>query len=136
MSYDDDEEEDPLNKLLVDKDDINKQRLTDALEDKVMIDKETGEPVPTSNFDELDSGRRIVAILLARKVAKIIGIIDSSEEGLQSSVLSDYVKVASGTVRNHVGKRDFISQDNQYGGYYIPDTAVNQAIDYLEKKNK
>lgn len=128
------EEEDPLESLLVDKDQINRKRLTNILKDYVGIDRESGDLIRFSDFYDLDTGRRITAILLAQKAAALLGVIDEDEQGLTSEELGNYAEVASATVRNHANDKKFIQQDRQHGGYHIPDIAINQALDFLEKE--
>jgi len=127
-----DDEDDPLEGLLVEKDKINRQRLADALDGYVGIDSDSGEIIRFSDFHDLDSGRRITAILLGQKVAEILEIIDGQEVGLKSQEIANYVEVSESTVRHHSSDKPFIEQSRSQGGYYIPDVQLRNAINVFE----
>ena len=137
MSTEDNEEaedDDPLESLLANKDQINKERLADALEDYIRIDSENGDLIRLEKFHDLGTGRRLTALLLGRQAAANLNLIDQKEVGFQSSELGDLVEAADSTIRHHASDKPFIQQDQQNGGYCIPGAYLTQAINHLEEK--
>jgi len=127
------DEGDPLERLVVDKNQINKERLAKALAPVVGID-ESGEVVPLEGFRDLDTAGRITAFLLAQRAALLLDAIDESEYGMSTSELADWAEVSGGTVRHHASDKPFIDKDRQSGNLIIPTHSVGRAIEYLEGK--
>lgn len=127
------EDEDPLKSLLVDGQEINRERLARALSEYVLLDESSGEPIIQPEFRKLDTPRRIVAILLARRAAVSLDLLQDEEVGIQSGPLSEYAGAAGSTVRRYVSEKiNFADADPNLGGYYIPTTKILQAIEFLE----
>jgi hypothetical protein len=121
--------------LLVDRQQINQKRLAKALDNLVGIDQDSGELVPSRKFRELDTRRRIVALLLGKQAAHELELIDDEEVGFSSNELSNRVGAAGGTIRNYVSQKlHFVESDNGRGGYHIPRTRIPDAIQFLEEE--
>ena len=132
MSHSDDD--DPLKELEIDRDKYDRERMADVLKQLVRIDQETGEPVKMEYFDDLDSRRRIVALLLARRAAHSLDLISESEVGMTSGELSDHAGAAGSTIRRYASdKLSFVENESDNSGYYIPRHKIKEAVDFLEE---
>lgn len=133
-------EDDPLNNLVMDEEEINRQRLSDALDGIIGIRSEIEEEtsngilVVLSGFRELDTKGQITAVLLGRKVGALLNVIDKKDEGLTSKDIAKYVDVADSTIRLYVGEK--LSYIDNKKGYYIPRHDVDKAIRQLEKSKE
>lgn len=123
-------EEDPLQRVVVDKEAINREQLADAIDGVLGVDGDSGKLVPQSGYHELDNKSRFVARLLARRAAVALDIIDEEEVGASSGDLAERMDPSSSTIQNY-GSIDFVANDDNHGGYYIPSYSVGLAIQYL-----
>jgi len=124
------EETDPLQQVVVDKDEVDRERLANAIDGIVGVDDETGEPVPLSGYHDLDNKPKFVARLLARRAALALEIIEENELGDSSSGFAQRMPPAKSTIQNY-GDLDFVENDEEYGGYHIPSYAIGSAIEFL-----
>jgi len=124
---------DPIDRLLVDKEEIDKERIADILEGIVGIDNKTGEVVKMSDFNKLNTTEQLCVVLLARKAAVLADKLDKGDEAITHGKLADILRSSNATVRQYVTKYDFVQSDKNKG-YYIPNSSVSDAVDYLEKK--
>ncbi|MFW5929195.1 MAG: hypothetical protein ACOCT0_02100, partial [Halobacteriota archaeon] len=85
----DDQEEDPLEQLYLDKEEVNRERLSEVLQGKIGIDRETGEPYFLGGFGELNGKQKIVSYLLYRKAAVALSKLSDNEEGVESKRIAD-----------------------------------------------
>ena len=69
---------DPLEKLVVDDEEIDRTLLSEVLAPYVRISKKAGQPVFTPEFSRLSEGGKILVYLLARQAATTLGL---SSEG-------------------------------------------------------
>jgi len=125
-------ESDPLERIIVDKDDINHDRLADALENVLSVDRETGDIVTREGYQDLDNNAKFVARLLARRAALEKDIIETSELGESASGFADRMGPTESTIKNY-GSLDFVDNDESHGGYYIKGYAIGQAINFLNE---
>lgn len=125
------DETDPLQRIVVNKDEVNREQLADAIEGIMGVDNESGEPVPISEYHELGNESKFVARLLARRAALALEFIEESELGASSSELAGRMEPSDSTIQNY-GGLDFVDNDDDHGGYFIPGYAVETAIEYLE----
>src|SRR6266545_6789894 len=68
---------DPLARLLIDADEVDRVALSDALKGLISIDVKSGRPVPSGDYNRLRSRKKVLAVLLARKAAHLLAIVDS-----------------------------------------------------------
>lgn len=122
---------DPLDRVVVDGDKVNRERLADAIEGVVGVDDESGDPVPLSGYHDLDNKPKFVARLLARRASVALEFIDEDEIGDSSSGFAERMKPNKSTIQNY-GGLDFVDSDDEQGGYYIPAYSVDAAIEFLE----
>lgn len=122
---------DPLEGLYVDKDEIDRKRLSDALNGIIGIDRETSEPV-FKDFHDLSNKQKVIAYLLFRRSLLALGEIEESELGASPGDLVEVTGVPRGTVTSYKSTMQEISSSDEKGGYYIPHHAVNSAIEELE----
>ena len=136
MSSDDqsDDESDPLEDLYVDASNIDQQRIRDVLTDLIAIDRETGNPRFYQEFDELERKRRFTAVLLYRRaLAALDDLNDDEEIGKKSGYFADLLDVDGSTIRHSVGNLDFVTNEDEQGGYYIPAHSIKRAVEYLQE---
>ena len=125
-----DSEEDPLQRVVVDKEAINREQLAATIDGVLGVDGDSGELVPQSGYHELDNKSRFVARLLARRATVALDIIYEEEVGASSGDLAERMNPSSSTIQNY-GSLDFVANDDDHGGYYIPSHSVGLAIEYL-----
>jgi hypothetical protein len=122
--------EDPLQALVIDAADVDRQRIADALRGVIAIDK-TGQVIPLPGFQDLGAAQKIQAFLLGRKVAVLLDMAE--EEAIGPKQLAAQSGVAEGTiyptVRQLHGSR-LISQDVD-SAYYLSPHQVTTAIQEL-----
>ena len=133
MSSEDDNTEDPLEKIVEDKDAINRERLANAIDGIVHVDQDSGEVIIRDGYNELGNKARFVARLLARRAAVELEYIEPDEIGASSSEFAERMDPTESTIQNY-GSFDFVDNDGERGGYYIPDHSVGLAINYLNEE--
>ena len=99
------------------------------------VDGDSGELVPQSGYHELDNKSRFIARLLARRAAVALDIINEEEVGASSGDLAERMDPSSSTIQNY-GSIDFVANDDDHGGYYIPGHSVGLAIEYLSNDSE
>jgi len=129
------EKNDPLEKLLFDKDKINRERLSELLEPFVGIDKESGEPIFRSNFSNLGERQKIVVYLLYRKAAVALGLLNKNEEGVKAKKLSESTGVNYNTARSLLSQESCIEKDKNKGGYLVPGYSFDMASEVIGVEN-
>ena len=87
--------DDPLAELLVDADSIDKQALADVLKKRVAIDSKSGRLVPAEEYPSLGSRRKVLAMVLARKAAHLLRVVDS--HGLSNKEIVEVTGLPRGT---------------------------------------
>lgn len=126
------EEQDPLERLLLDKNSINREKLTEALEDRIGIDQETAEPVFRAGWQNLSNKRNTTYYLLYRKAVAALGKVKDENEGMSSRDISDATGVNYDTLRSILSRADYIEKDEGKGGYIIPGHSLERAIEVVE----
>lgn len=124
-------EDDPLERLELDKNSIDREKLAEALEEYIGIDKETADPVFRAKYGSLSDKQKIVAYLLYRKAVVALGKEPEDEEGVESRQISDQTGVNYNTARGTLSREDYIENDKENGGYLIPGYSMNDAIEVL-----
>jgi len=128
--------EDPLSTLLLDVSEVNRTRLASTLRDILGIDTESGQVVLKPGFSELTTRLKVLAYLLGRKAAALLGKADI--EAAAPRDISQETGMPSGTVNPKLRElRDshLVSQ-TESGQYYVAPHQFLQAIDELEKAAK
>jgi|GEM_PF-2143880 len=131
MGDTDQDEDDPLERIVVDRDQMDRERLASSIEGVVAVDRESGEPVTRSEYHDLDNKPRFVARLLARRAAFELGYTDESEIGRTSAELDAKMEASGSTIQNYGGE-SFVENDDEYGGYHVPGHSVGLAVEFLE----
>lgn len=127
-------EQTELDDLLVDRNEINKKRLAGALDGIIGVDQDSGELLTFNSFQDLNTQRRITAVLLGYRAAHELGVRDESDIGVNSERLSDIVGTASGTIRSYASQKlPFVESAPENGGYHIPQHSITDAISFLEE---
>lgn len=138
MSSDDqiDGESNPLEDLYVDASNIDQERIRDALADLIAIDRKTGDPRFYENFDGLDTKRKFTAVLLYRRaLAALDDLEEDGKIGKESGYFADLLDVDGSTIRHNASDLDFVTNDDDQGGYHIPAHSIKRAVEYLQEDN-
>ncbi|RYJ08285.1 hypothetical protein ELS19_17165 [Halogeometricum borinquense] len=125
------DDKDPLEKVLVDKNEINRKQLADGIDGIIGVDKETGEPAPLPSYHDLNNRKQFVARLLARRASVALDRLADDEVGITSGEAEDVLPVSESTIQNY-GSIDFVQNDSEQGGYYIPAYSIDQAIEFIQ----
>lgn len=125
-------DENPLEELYVDESDINRERLSEALKDKIGIDQEKGSSVILSGFSDLTQSEKVFAFLLYRRAAFELDHLEEDELGVTSSELSEGTGVPEGTLRRTCSESNWIQNEEDKGGYFIPSFAIAQAVEEID----
>ncbi|NLV08190.1 hypothetical protein GOC83_18875 [Haloarcula rubripromontorii] len=131
---DDSDTNNPLEDLYVSKDEVDFEQLRDGLSGVVQIIKETGEPRPQSDFEGLSNKQQFVALMLYRRAAVELGHLDKDEAGASSGWFNEYIDVDSSRFSHYSSDLDFVENDSERGGYYIPGFDIGEAIDGIENE--
>ena len=124
-------QDDPLEELYVDKADINKERLTNALSDTIGIDRESGDAVMLPDYSDLSQSQKVFAYLLYRRAAHELGHLEEDEYGINGPDLSDASGVPQGTLEPVASDSPIIENESSKGGYVISEFAIPEAINEL-----
>lgn len=126
-------EEDPLAELLLDAEEVDRARLARGLKGILGIDTETGRIVIKPGFTALNSRQKILAYLLGRKAAFLLGVSES--EAVTPKEIPDETGLPSGTVHPTLkGLRESRSVSQVQGGAYF--LGAHQVLDALEAIEK
>ena len=126
------EDQDPLERLLLDKNSINREKLTEALEDRIGIDQDSAEPVYRAGWQNLSNKRKTTYFLLYRKAVVALGMEKEENEGMSSSKISEKTGVNYDTLRSILSRTDYMGKDEEKGGYIIPGHSLERAIEVVE----
>ncbi len=124
-------ENEPLKKLLVKTEDLNKELLTKTLQPLLQIEEKTGRIQWTEIGNKLDIKKKIIASLLAKKASLILGLIEKETidyKELARMISAKQVSVASQLTT--LGKEYIVLKDSKE--YFIPLEAVTKAIQLLK----
>lgn len=123
--------DDPLNALVLDAAEVDRAAIAGALKGRVGIDSKSGRVVLAPGFNALDARRKVVAVLLARKAAQLLGLADTEAMGHNEVV--DASGLPSGTVApalKSLREARLVAQDNAKA-YYVPSPQINAAVRLL-----
>lgn len=121
----------PLNDLYMDRDDVDQQRLHDALDGLIGIDKDSGEPIYLDGYFELKNKPRFVAQLLYREATVILGDRAEEDQGANSSKFAETLESSNSAVQNYASELDFVESDDTRGGYVIRPHHTPAAIQHI-----
>ncbi|MBC5792739.1 MAG: hypothetical protein H8Z69_01745 [Nanohaloarchaea archaeon] len=127
-----DEDQDPLERLLLDKNSINREKLTEALEDRIGIDQDSADPVYRAGWQNLSNKKKTTYFLLYRKAVVALGMEKEENEGMSSREISDETGVNYDTLRSILSRAEYIEKDEEKGGYIIPGHSLDRAIEVVE----
>lgn len=117
-----DNSDNPLLKLVVDTNELDKKKLTELLEGYCGISKE-GQIRPMPNFSRLNTTSKILAVLLAKKASQVLNYTDTNE--LSPKAIESITGIPGGTVRFKLMElRQKRLIDGEKGSYSIPNHAV------------
>lgn len=128
------DDQDPLERLLLDKNSINREKLTEALEDRIGIDQDSAEPVYRAGWQNLSNKKKTAYFLLYRKAVVALGMEKEENEGMASREISDEIGVNYDTLRSILSRADYIEKDGEKGGHIIPGHSLERAIEVVESE--
>ena len=123
---------DPLDVLLVDAQDVDRELLASVLGRWLRISSETGEIIPRKGWSALDARRRALLFLLARKTA-VLKKVAAGPEGAGAKVVEAGTGVKGGTMRRVLRElldERLVAQDERRG-YYVPSYALEDVAALL-----
>lgn len=128
--------QDPLSELLLDAAEIDRARLARTLHDILGIDTESGRVVLKPGFNQLSARNKMLAYLLGRKAAMLLGKADTEATAPKDITLE--TGIPSGTVNPKLSelRKDHLVSQTESSEYYVAPHQLLQAIDELEKGAK
>lgn len=122
---------DPLRELLVDASKVDRQAIADALKERVAIDPSSGRLVLLPAYQALDARRKVLAILLARKAAVLLEVVDT--EALANREIAELSGLASGTAAPSVRslKELRLVDQDENRAYFIANARLFDAIRFM-----
>lgn len=115
--------DDPLKQLIVDTDELDKEKLTSLILGNLGVSK-NGEVIILPGFSSLTTKSKILSFLLAKKAAKVMSL--SKDESATIKEVSQRTGIPEGTVGRELSElrqQRFISSEQ---GYFIPDYVVHR----------
>jgi hypothetical protein len=127
-------ENSPLGELLVSQDSIATDVVANAIRGLVTIVKETGEVVASPALENLDYNSKILAFLLGRRAATILGVTD--KVAADADTIAAFVGLEPQRARENLSrlKRKFLFKDAD--GWSLPVPRVPVACEELAKKRR
>jgi len=126
-------EQDPLSDLLLDAAEVDRARLARALRDILGVDTESGCVVPKPGFSNLSTRNRVLAYLLGKKAAMLLGKAES--EAVSPKDIPGETGMPSGTVYpklKELREARLVSQ-TESSAYYVASHQILKALGELEK---
>lgn len=124
----------PLDELLVSQNSIATDVVANALRGLVTIVKETGEVVASPTLESLDYNSKILAFLLGRRAATLLGIIDKA--AADADTIAAFVGLDPQRARENLSrlKRKFLLKTAD--GWSLPVPRVSAVCEELAKKRR
>ncbi|KKS96463.1 MAG: hypothetical protein UV73_C0010G0048 [Candidatus Gottesmanbacteria bacterium GW2011_GWA2_43_14] len=114
--------DDPLSQLIVNTEELDRKKLAELLDGYCAISKD-GQIRPISNFPQLDSTSKVLAIILAQKAAKTLGLVETDQ--ISPSSIEEISGLPGGTVRVKLMElRQQRIVDSTKGSYSIPNHSI------------
>lgn len=125
--------QDPLADLLLDAAEVDRARLSSALSDILGIDTESGRVVIKPGFSRLSARNKLLAYLLGRKAAVLLGKVDV--EAVPPKDIQRETSMPRGTVHPKLREllQDRLVSSTESSEYYVAPPQFLQAIMELEK---
>lgn len=123
----------PLQRLIVDAEALDKEKLASLITGNLGI-SQAGDVIILPGFNSLTTKSKILSILLAKKAAKVMGLIDTETTG--SKEITQKTGLPEGTVGRELAELKNARLIGNEGGYFIPDYAIHQiSIDTTTKSS-
>ena len=125
--------QDPLADLLLNAAEVDRARLSSALSDILGVDTESGRVVIKPGFSRLSARNKLLAYLLGRKAAVLLGKADI--EAVAPKDIQQETGMPTGTVNPKLREllQDRLVSSTKSSEYYVAPPQLNQAIAELEK---
>jgi len=126
---------DPLEKLLFDREELDREMLSTVLTDLVHIDKNSGEVILTKKALQFPKRLQLLIYLAGRKAAKTLNCLELEET--PPNAIQSALGMSGGTVR---GQLSLLAKERRVaskrGNYFLPNYAVEQVKALLEQQRK
>lgn len=122
---------DPLESLLIDAAEVDRNRIADTLKDLIAIDANSGSVVFRPTSRRLDARQKILCYLLGRKVSYLLN--RSESEAAKPKTVIEETGMASGTVHPALkGLREnrLVSQAED-GAYLVAGHQIHDALELI-----
>lgn len=119
---------DPLAELLVDADEVDRVALARALRNRIAIDKASARLVLADGYSSLNAKRKVLALLLAQKAARLLQIAHT--ETLSYKEVVAHSGIPEGTAApalKGLKEAHLVTQDDSKA-YYVPNASMLRAI--------
>jgi DNA-binding MarR family transcriptional regulator len=127
--------EDPLDDLLVKKQDLDRKLLAEVLTPYIKLDQDSGTVIPTPAFARLTNSAKILVFLLGRKAAKSLNLLAETEERTPKEIATltgiNYNSVKPMLSSLHKARKVQKAGDS----YSVPDHAILTIREDLKKTN-
>ena len=126
------EHRDPLEQLVVDREDIDRERLAEGIRELVGIDAQTGAPVFHPKYNRLTAKQKILALMLSRKAAALMAMVE--EESAAPKEVGSASGIPDGTVRRSLKElldERLLSKTTE-GRYVCASHQLIQAVEFLK----
>lgn len=123
---------DPLEKLFVSSEELDRELLTTVLTDLAQIDRDSGEIRFTSKAVRLPKKLQILIYLMSRKAARAYGVI--SEELISPKELASKLGIGGSSLRGQLS--DFTKErlvESKSGKHWVPNYAIERVKELLEQ---
>ena len=123
--------DDPLNKLIVDSDELDREKLTSLILGNLGISK-SGEIIILPGFVDLTTKSKILSFLLAKKASKVMSL--SATDLAATKEIVQRTGLPEGTVNRELFELKEMRLILNEQGYFIPDYAIH--LISIEKKTE
>lgn len=122
----------PLERLIVNAEEVDAGLLADTLEPFVRIDGSSGAIRTTSKWATLTVPQKIIIGLLARKGAVALGLVPTGDEAISPQECEQTTGIKGGTLRKALSVlyQDRVLQKDG-AKYFVPGYAIEEAKTYL-----
>jgi hypothetical protein len=123
-----------LSSLLISEEDVASERIAESLQGIVQIGKSSGAPMTTGEFEKLDWTTKVLAYLLARRAAQVLGV--SQKAGASAEELATVIGWDTKSVREYASrmKRRFLARGPD--GYEVPIEKIPATCEEINLRRK
>jgi hypothetical protein len=127
----DDVAADPLRQLVVNASEVDRESIAQVLKNVIGIDSDSGRLVLMPDFTRMDARRKVLSVLLARKAAHLLGLVE--DESLPNADVALETGLPSGTAApalKNLRELRLLAQ-NGLRRYYVPNPKLRYVVEML-----